>query len=183
VKIVVIGEAQAGKSTFARHLAAMMDTEATDTSDAVVACEEARLKRLYHIPKAGSIPSTHYDYERQRPRRDLLAAMGDALKDTFGLTLLADACFAKGDICIGVRGFQELAAVKQKYGDECFVIVVKRAAGSGDPDDNFDIPDSEGNLTLTVPEGVGALAVAARWAYDLIPTIVVTGKPRRMNLS
>lgn len=132
MKFVVIGKARAGKSTFGAALGLALQTEATDTSAALVTIEQRRQELL------GSLaPAAGYDSTRNRPSRPYLVALGDAIK-VLDESLLAGLCFRRGDICVGVRRQTELDAVRKAF-PEAKVIYVARDGIEEDAADNFDI--------------------------------------------
>lgn len=144
-RIIIVGPAQSGKSTIAKRVAQALDTEAVDTSEAIVALATDYLDRLCEIRGGHWRMNTDalYDVNRKRPHRDILIALGDALKTTFGPTILADYCFARGDICCGVRRQDELDAILDKYEN---VLVVGVETDMPTAGDNYNIHRLYGRL-------------------------------------
>lgn len=172
MKYIVIGKQGAGKSTFGGHLAEELKTKATDTSAWLVEVETARqkaLKERYQIDGTlmtnarplGQVQS--WDEARNRPCRELLVALGDAV-NSVGNTFLVDRCFEKGDIAIGVRRKNELAEIKARYPD-VVVILVDRNAGGEQAKDNFElgIADTE-HLVVRAKTLDGAKKIAETFA-------------------
>lgn len=110
-KFAVIGPARAGKSTFATYLAEALGTKAVDTSEWLVQVESKRQEVLQerfksttwlYEPVLDGYYKSGWDPDRNRPARELLIALGDAvcaLQPDF----LIEQCLKKGDIIVGIR--------------------------------------------------------------------------------
>jgi hypothetical protein len=151
VKFLVIGKARHGKTTFARALSDEMGLGYMDTSTPLVQVETARIEAL-------GIKKETWDWERDRPNRPHLVATGDALK-LVAPTFWVDACYARCDVCSGVRRQEELKAVVEKYNPVIFYVV--RPGHPGDPNDNFDIFYDPWSMLLVAATSVADLRAAA----------------------
>lgn len=133
-RFFVIGAARTGKSTMGRALADALGTKATDTSSGITLVECARQGALAAYDEDYShIPD--WDAERDRPKRALLIALGDAVKQ-IDPTIWIRYCFDRGDVCVGVRRRDELAWGRAAYPDARVIYIRSSDAVS----DNFDIP-------------------------------------------
>ena len=142
MKFIIIGPAQAGKSTAGRMLAEILQTRATDTSEPITRVETARIDGM--LPPGPSVEdSPEWDHDRARPKRANLIATGDALK-LLSPTILVDYCFRQGDICVGVRRKDELDAAKRKYPDAKVLWV----QADNVVDDNFDCEITQADYLL-----------------------------------
>ena len=156
-KYIVIGPARAGKTTFAKILARFADTKATDTSEAIIAVETARLSHPFGGHDNWKMDVNMWDPVRQRPPRYNLIRMGDALK-VLSLTLLADYCFDRGNVCSGIRKLSELEAVRAKYPEAVTIYI----DGPETVSDSFDIDEGYANYTVWNPKrSVGELEADA----------------------
>lgn len=140
MRFIVVGPAQAGKTTFSLMLANHLGTRATDTSEAIVKIETERQRLMGELPVGSSTvwELEGWDHARNRPARKNLIALGDALK-VVDQTILARYCFSLGDVCSGVRRTEELAAVLEAFPGTHVVMLDA-------PDivaDNFDITVSD----------------------------------------
>ena len=132
MKFIVIGPARYGKTTFARALAEARNTQFTDTSEPIVIVEEARQRRL-GIDRADDT----WDFTRDRPNRQHLVALGDAMK-LLNPTIFVDYGFQRGEIVSGVRRKDELTAAMRKH-LSAITIYIDRPGYPRDPADSFDI--------------------------------------------
>lgn len=150
-EFVVVGPAQAGKSTFGHLLAAALCTTATDTSEILVEVETKRQRVLaerYKLeprlscqkarPDMDGTWKGSWDVHRSRPVRELLVALGDAFVDCLGLDFLSARCLERGRVCVGVRRKVELEALREHRPD-IEVIWVSRPGFNPDARDNLDI--------------------------------------------
>lgn len=171
MKFIIIGRQGAGKSTFGAFLAEELGTKATDTSQWLVDVEIARqkaLKERYGIgswfisgPAAAMSNAelsekltSGWDPERNRPARELLVALGDAV-NSVGNTFLVDRCFDKGDIAVGVRRRNELVEIRKAY-HNVVVVYVDRDAGGEQAKDNFELTTEDANVIVRARTIAGA---------------------------
>lgn len=165
MKFIIIGKQGAGKSTFGRFLADSLHTQSTDTSQWLIEVETARQQALadrYNLSAAvirfaearmlgtelqDNIHSG-WDPERNRPIRELLVALGDAV-NSVNPTFLVDRCFERGLVATGVRRKSELRAIRKKYPD-ALVVYIDREGGSQQKIDNFELEKSDANLVIRV---------------------------------
>ena len=182
MKFIIIGRQGAGKSTFGAFLAEELGTKATDTSQWLVDVEKARQKALmerYGItpwmargmpPKPnnpdGTLDLTEefdmsygWDDVRNRPARELLVALGDAV-NSVGNTFLVDRCFDKGDIAVGVRRRNELVEIRKAY-HNVVVVFIDRDAGGEQAKDNFELTAEDANVIVRAKTIAGAKQCAA----------------------
>lgn len=147
MKFVIIGKQGAGKSTFGRAFAKAWGTEFHETSEWLVECETRRtaaLKKRYNLVShlvnqdTGIGIENPWDTKRNRPCRELLVALGDAV-NLLNPTFLPDRCFEKGDICAGTRRRSEFEALVKKYKDELVVIYIYGREGPDTNIDNFEL--------------------------------------------
>lgn len=147
---VIIGKQGVGKSTFGKAFAKARGTEFHETSEWLVECETLRQKAMkdrydFENTITVKVPQTDWhavkdgwDEERNRPARELLVALGDAV-NTIDSTFLHDRCFEKGDICAGTRRKSEFEALFEKYGERLNVFYLSGREGPQVDVDNFEL--------------------------------------------
>lgn len=200
MRFIIIGPQGAGKSTFGAFLAEALGTQATDTSAWLVEVEKARQEALVSRYLLGSsMPSVKpgeedvalrpaWDHSRNRPSRELLVALGDAVNSQ-GPTFLVDRCFEKGNIAMGVRRKSELEAVKLRY-PGVIVVYIDREVGEERAKDNLELTstDTEHVIVRTVTlegakKAAKALANIAQDGLKIDHLVLVAGKDSELKLS
>lgn len=134
MKYAIIGYAQAGKTTFARYLAEATGLKYADSSDWVVRTET---KRLHRLKELGVDISELWDNERDRPRRELLIALADAVCDEDPAFLIRQS-YQSADIVAGFRRMEEFKHLRNTIGEVCVIFISRD--DRPDIQDNFDIP-------------------------------------------
>lgn len=191
MRYVIVGPQGAGKSTFGGFLAEALGTKATDTSAWLVDVENARQKALWEryqiTPWMGKAPTDEqiaadiakgdlverldlvygWDDLRNRPCRELLVALGDAV-NSVGPTFLVDRCFEQGNIAIGVRRKNELAAIKEKY-PEVIVLYIDPSLREGTErsKDNFELEREDAHFVLAA-RTIEVAKAQVTWLLDEI---------------
>lgn len=175
LRVLVIGAQDSGKSTYGQHLAKALGTECHDTSEWLVEIESFRQRVLMErygitpwmmkgLPPKPQNPDGTWDLEegfttvwgrddlRDRPARELLVALGDAVCTT-NPGFLVERCWDKGPVCVGVRRKIEYNHVLEQY-PNTWVFFVACQGSKPDPKDNFelwDVPSLGRKRTILVP--------------------------------
>lgn len=152
IRVAIVGMPQSGKSTFGSYLAEYLGTKAVDTSEWLVEVETERQKALHgDDPKsiclgcgkdtkagcdcpAGVGLRKGWDHQRDRPSRELLIALGDAVckgRPSF----LIDRALEGGNIVVGIRRVEEFESLPQ----DVYTVMVQRPGF--DKADNFSVPE------------------------------------------
>jgi len=146
-EFAIVGPTESGKTTFGRYFAEFLGTEATDTSAVLVEvetkrqkvlCDRYRLETFLESPDDDSRIVTQWDWDRGRPQRELLVAMGDAFVECLGMDFLAQRCLDRGRVVVGVRRRLELETLKAKR-RALTTVWIERPGTQGATEDNLDI--------------------------------------------
>lgn len=160
MRFAIIGPAQSGKTTFAGYLADILGTGHTDLSGWIIEVETIRQRRMGEIsPKSPAQLLDEWDYDRGRPTRKYLIALGDAVCE-LRPSFLIERAFEKAPIIAGVRRIEEFETLPE----DVITVYIDRA-DAPDIQDTFDIPLE---LTQWVIENNGTLEELREKAEDLV---------------
>lgn len=151
-RYAIIGPAQSGKSTFAGFLANELNTTFTDLSAWIVKVETIRQRRM---AEQGYPDLESWDESRNRPRRELLIALGDAVCE-IRPSFLIERAFEAAPIISGVRRIEEFTTLSK----DILTVYINR------PDapkikDTFNIPPSMVDIIIDNTSTLDALRTQA----------------------
>lgn len=166
-RYLIAGPQGSGKSTFGKMLAEALRTTSHDTSEWLIKCETLRQKALWNRYQILPVMQQHgaeiamppeyegkikghyivnvkgWNEERDRPSRELLVALGDAVNE-LDRTFLVNWCFSQGRVCVGVRRKPELQAIRAAYPPLNLVtIILSGRQGPEVETDNFELANEE----------------------------------------